>query len=86
MNDYLETNKIYLGRSENLMERIEPNSVALSFWSPPYFVGKEYELNETYVSWQEMLKTVITLNSWENIVYKYIRLQKHGLFPLKMGV
>ncbi|MHC6202532.1 DNA-methyltransferase [Breznakiellaceae bacterium SP9] len=63
MNDYLETNKIYLGRSENLMERIEPNSVALSFWSPPYFVGKEYEQNETYDSWQEMLKTVITLHS-----------------------
>ena len=62
MNDYLKTNDVYLGRSEELMKRIAPNSIALSFWSPTYFVGKEYEQNETYDSWQEMLKTVITLH------------------------
>jgi site-specific DNA-methyltransferase (adenine-specific) len=63
MNYYLKANDIYVGRSEELMKRIAPDSIALSFWSPPYFVGKEYELNETYDSWQEMLKTVITLHS-----------------------
>ena len=62
MNDYLKANDIYLGRSEELMKRIVPDSIALSFWSPPYFVGKEYEQNETYDSWQEMLKTVIQLH------------------------
>lgn len=41
------------------MLEIEPNSIAVSFWSPPYFVGKEYEKEETYESWQEMLKLVI---------------------------
>src|SRR3989338_2352390 len=56
---FLEKNKIHLGRSEDLMKQIEPNSVALSFWSPPYFVGKEYEKDETYESWQATLRNVI---------------------------
>ncbi|MDR0786081.1 MAG: site-specific DNA-methyltransferase [Treponema sp.] len=59
----LQTNEIYCGRSEELMNRIEPDSIALSFWSPPYFVGKEYEVGETYESWQAMLKTVISLHA-----------------------
>jgi site-specific DNA-methyltransferase (adenine-specific) len=63
MYDYLESNHVYCGHSENLMRRIEPGSVSLSFWSPPYFVGKEYEVGETYESWQEMLKTVISLHA-----------------------
>jgi len=63
MDNYLLTNDVYCGRSEDLMRLIEPNSVSLSFWSPPYFVGKEYEINETYNSWQEMLKQVIALHS-----------------------
>lgn len=58
-NRYLTENQIYHGRSETLMARIEPGTVALSFWSPPYFVGKEYEKDETYESWQEMLRSVI---------------------------
>ncbi|EGQ8161705.1 site-specific DNA-methyltransferase [Vibrio parahaemolyticus] len=41
------------------MNKIEPNSVALSFWSPPYFVGKEYEKDATFDSWQQLLKSVI---------------------------
>jgi len=48
MGKYLLANNVYCGRSEDLMKLIEPNSVSLSFWSPPYFVGKEYEINETY--------------------------------------
>jgi DNA modification methylase len=42
------------------MLEIEPGSVALSFWSPPYFVGKEYEKEETFESWQTILKQVIS--------------------------
>lgn len=45
------------------MKAITPGSVALSFWSPPYFVGKEYEKDETYESWQNMLKKVIALHA-----------------------
>lgn len=57
--DFLEVNNVYQGRSEALMGQIEPDSVALSFWSPPYFVGKEYEKSETYESWQAMLRQVV---------------------------
>lgn len=56
---YLDANKVYLGRSENKILEIEPKSIALSFWSPPYFVGKDYEKDETFDSWQAMLKAVI---------------------------
>jgi DNA modification methylase len=56
---HLGINKVHHGRSEALMENIESGSVALSFWSPPYFVGKEYEKDETYDSWQKLLKDVI---------------------------
>ncbi len=56
----LENNNIYLGDSCELLKGIEEDSVSLSFWSPPYFLGKEYEKGETYDSWQELLKTVIT--------------------------
>ena len=41
------------------MKDIKADSVALSFWSPPYFVGKAYEKNETYETWQAMLQAVI---------------------------
>ncbi|MFB2924315.1 DNA-methyltransferase [Aerosakkonema funiforme] len=41
------------------MLEIEPGSVALSLWSPPYFVGKNYEKDETFESWQLLLKKVI---------------------------
>lgn len=57
--NYLEANVIYHARSEYKMLQIKPNSVALSLWSPPYFVGKEYEKEETFETWQAMLKKVI---------------------------
>lgn len=58
----LEPNNIYLGDSRNLLKEIEPETIALSFWSPPYFLGKDYEKDETYESWQAMLKEVIALH------------------------
>ena len=60
--DWLEINKIYSGDSRELLNHIEPSSLALSFWSPPYFLGKDYEEDATYESWQEMLKAVIKLH------------------------
>ena len=58
----LEINNVYCGDSRQLMKQIEPESVALSFWSPPYFLGKDYEQGNTYESWQELLKEVIALH------------------------
>jgi|SRR5579863_102204 len=56
---HLEVDRIHHGRAEHLILELKPSSVALSFWSPPYFVGKGYEKGETYESWQQMLKAVI---------------------------
>ncbi len=58
----LEPNNIYNGNSCELLKEIEPNSVALSFWSPPYFLGKEYEKDASFDTWQDLLKEVIRLH------------------------
>lgn len=60
--DRLTANTIYNGDSRELMRMIEPGTISLSFWSPPYFLGKDYEQGESYDSWQEMLRTVIGLH------------------------
>jgi site-specific DNA-methyltransferase (adenine-specific) len=59
---YLDIDKIYCGASEAVMQQIEPNSIAVSVWSPPYHVGKNYESGQTYEEWQEMLRAVIKLH------------------------
>lgn len=55
-------NHIYQGDARLLLPRIKPNSVALSIWSPPYFVGKEYEAYLTFTDWQQLLADVIALH------------------------
>lgn len=57
--DYLATGVIHHGDARELLSKIAPNSVALSVWSPPYFVGKEYEADLTFDGWQHLLETVI---------------------------
>ena len=59
---YLNINKIYCGRAEEYLQKIEPESVALSVWSPPYHVGKKYESEQTYEEWLVMLRQVISLH------------------------
>ena len=58
-DEYLSTNTIHQGDSKELLLKIKPNSVALSVWSPPYYVGKSYEKDLTFEDWKELLKTVI---------------------------
>lgn len=60
---YLIENKIYCGDSTNLINRIIPNSISLSFWSPPYFLGKEYEIELTFDTWQLLLYNIIKPHS-----------------------
>ena len=55
MTIMLEANGIYSGDSRELMKQIEPDSLALSFWSPPYFLGKDYEQGVSYEQWQSMV-------------------------------
>lgn len=57
--EYLAINEIHQGDAAHLLTQIEPNSIALSVWSPPYFVGKEYEAHLDFEGWQTLLSTVI---------------------------
>lgn len=58
----LVPNKIYHGDSRQLLRRIEQESIALSVWSPPYYVGKEYEQDLSFEDWKELLWEVIRLH------------------------
>ena len=59
---HLQANAIYCGDARRLLRRISPNSIDLSFWSPPYFVGKSYERSLSFDDWQELLCEVISLH------------------------
>lgn len=58
----LSPQKIYLGDARILLPQIEPTSVALSFWSPPYFVGKSYEVGMSFEQWRALLSTTMRLH------------------------
>jgi len=58
----LGPDQIYHGDARIALGCVEANSVALSFWSPPYFVGKSYEKHLTFDAWQQLLKTVVALH------------------------
>jgi len=60
---YLRPNAIYTGDARRLLPQIEPGTVALSFWSPPYFVGKSYEKDMTFEDWKRLLAEVIWLHA-----------------------
>lgn len=62
---------MYTGDARDLLDRIEPGSVALSVWSPPYFVGKSYERGLTFEAWEALLTTVIV---------KHARVLRPGAF------
>lgn len=59
----LELNTIHQGDARQLLPQIDANSVALSVWSPPYFVGKSYEQYlSTYEDWVALLSEVVRLH------------------------
>lgn len=58
----LKPNHIYHGDSRNLLPQIELNSVAASVWSPPYFVGKEYEAGLSFEDWKDLISETIKLH------------------------
>ncbi|MYB57400.1 MAG: site-specific DNA-methyltransferase [Gemmatimonadetes bacterium] len=58
----LAPNAIYHGDSQELLGRIEQESIALSIWSPPYYVGKEYEKDLSFEDWKNLLRKVIKLH------------------------
>lgn len=42
------------------MKKIPAQSVDLSFWSPPYYVGKSYEQHLAFADWRTLLCKVIS--------------------------
>ena len=60
--EFLAADSIYQMDARAGMARLRPASVALSFWSPPYFVGKSYERGLTFRQWQSLLAETIALH------------------------
>jgi len=57
---WLATDEIHCGDAPTLLGRIATESVALSVWSPPYHVGKDYEKGNTFDDWQQLLQKTIS--------------------------
>jgi DNA modification methylase len=63
MVDYLKPGEIYQGDCRDLLPRIREGSISLSVWSPPYFVGKQYEAYlKTFADWKNLLRRVVRLH------------------------
>lgn len=59
---YLAVDEVHLGDCRELLPRIENESVALSVWSPPYWVGKSYEADLSFQDWQALIAETIRLH------------------------
>jgi site-specific DNA-methyltransferase (adenine-specific) len=68
---FLKANNVYSGYAEDLLDSLEPDSIALSVWSPPYNVGKDYERGQSHTEWRSML---------EKVIAKHTRVIKPGAF------
>jgi site-specific DNA-methyltransferase (adenine-specific) len=55
--------EIYQGDARQLADYLAENSVALSVWSPPYHVGKDYERDMSFLEWKNLLRRVIAAHS-----------------------
>jgi site-specific DNA-methyltransferase (adenine-specific) len=55
----LAADEIHCGDCRRLLDRIASHAIALSVWSPPYFVGKSYERDLRFEDWQSLLRDVI---------------------------
>ena len=52
-------NRIVTGDACEVLPLLPRESVDLSFWSPPYHVGKSYEKHLSFPEWQELICDVI---------------------------
>jgi len=51
--------QIIVGDVRKVLPTLPPESVDLSFWSPPYYVGKEYESDLSFAAWQDLIRETI---------------------------
>lgn len=73
----LALNKIHQGDARKLLPLINPDSIDLSFWSPPYHVGKNYEANQSYEDWIALLT--------ETIAHHYPIIKPGGFLAINIG-
>lgn len=52
-------NRIIHGDAREVLKGIAGEAVDLSFFSPPYFVGKSYEADWSFADWKDLLRAVI---------------------------
>jgi len=56
----LAVNAVHKGDARVLLDRIQNDSISLSVWSPPYFVGKSYESYLDFAGWQDLIRQTIS--------------------------
>ena len=56
-------NQIIVGDARKILRTLPADSVDLSFWSPPYYVGKSYERGMSFADWRAMIREVITCHA-----------------------
>lgn len=54
-----EGNRILTGDARSILPDLPQDSIDLSFWSPPYYVGKSYEKHLSFEEWQSLVRDVI---------------------------
>ena len=59
----MKNNYIKTGDSRDLINELDEESISLSLWSPPYFVGKDYEKDNSLDDWVKLLEQVIECHS-----------------------
>lgn len=52
-------NRIVTGDAPAVLSTIPSDRIHLSFWSPPYHVGKSYEDNQSFEDWEALLWRVV---------------------------
>lgn len=56
-------NRIVAGDARKVLGTLPPGKIDLSFWSPPYFVGKSYEMDMSFEDWAELIREVVSLHT-----------------------
>lgn len=59
LNSAFSFNRILHGNAPNILGTLPDNSVDLSFWSPPYFLGKSYEKDLSFDDWKKLISDTI---------------------------
>ena len=77
MRRHFSFDRIVAGDARVVLRRVPSDSVALSFWSPPYYVGKSYEADLSFDGWCDMIRGV--LHAHERII------QRGGFVAVNIG-